>query len=139
MSNVNRSGNGRGRFLQLAAGAGLAASAIFSGMSRAPAADTVNLHTSSAGVDTVKRLLVPFQKELGLNVNYNNLPFAQYREAMVGSDQSIGLRCFGQTMFFRMGKERSCKVGERASLSINRSRLHIFDQASGMNVRAQGI
>ena len=91
MSNVNRSGNGRGRFLQLAAGAGLAASAIFSGMSRALAVDTVNLHTSSAGVDTVKRLLVPFQKELGLNVNYNNLPFAQYREAMVGSDQSIGL------------------------------------------------
>lgn len=84
MSNVvNRFGNGRRRFLQLSAGAGLAASGLVGGMSRAFAADSVNLHTWSAGVDTVKRMLVPFQKEAGLNVNYNNLPFAQYREAMV--------------------------------------------------------
>ncbi|WP_407945679.1 ABC transporter ATP-binding protein [Paraburkholderia elongata] len=55
----------------------------------------------------------------------------------VGSDQFIGLHCLGQSMFFRVGKERSCKVGERVSLSINRRRLHLFDQASGVNLKAQ--
>ncbi|PZR51063.1 ABC transporter ATP-binding protein [Paraburkholderia fungorum] len=55
----------------------------------------------------------------------------------VGSDQFIGLQCLGQSMFFRVGKERSCKVGERVSLSINRRRLHLFDQASGVNLKAQ--
>jgi len=40
-------------------------------------------------------------------------------------------------MFFRVGKELSCKVGERVSLSINRRRLHLFDQASGVNLKAQ--
>jgi multiple sugar transport system ATP-binding protein len=28
-------------------------------------------------------------------------------------------------MFFRIGKERSCKVGERVTLPINRRRLHL--------------
>jgi multiple sugar transport system ATP-binding protein len=55
----------------------------------------------------------------------------------VGSDQFIGLQCLGQSMFFRVGKERSCKVGERVTLSINRRRLHLFDQTSGVNLKAQ--
>jgi multiple sugar transport system ATP-binding protein len=55
----------------------------------------------------------------------------------VGSDQFIGLQCLGQSMFFRVGKERSCKVGERVTLSINRRRLHLFDQASGVNLKVQ--
>jgi hypothetical protein len=42
----------------------------------------------------------------------------------VGSDRSIGLQCLGQSMFFRVGRERSCKVGEPVTLSINR-RLHL--------------
>lgn len=29
------------------------------------------------------RMLLPFQKESWLNVNYHSLPFAQYREAVV--------------------------------------------------------
>ncbi|RQU38948.1 extracellular solute-binding protein [Burkholderia cenocepacia] len=74
---------GRRRFMQRSASAGLAASGIFGSLPQALAADAVNLYTWSAGVDTVKRLLGAFQKESGLSVNYNNLPFAQYREAMV--------------------------------------------------------
>jgi len=73
----------RRRFLQLSAGAGLAATGMFGAVSRAVAADPVNLYTWSAGVDTVKRQLAAFTKETGLPVNYNNLPFAQYRDAMV--------------------------------------------------------
>jgi multiple sugar transport system ATP-binding protein len=37
-------------------------------------------------------------------------------------------------MFFRVGKERSFAVGERVSISVNRRRLHLFDQASGSNL-----
>jgi multiple sugar transport system ATP-binding protein len=33
--------------------------------------------------------------------------------------------------------ERSWKVGERATVSINRRRLHLFDQASGVNLKVQ--
>jgi multiple sugar transport system substrate-binding protein len=76
-------GKGRRRFLQWSAGAGLAAAGVLSGMSRASAAQAVNLYTWSAAVDTVKRQISAFEKESGLKVNYNNLPFAQYREAMV--------------------------------------------------------
>lgn len=39
-------------------------------------------------------------------------------------------------MFFSVGKERSCKVSERVTLPINRRRLHLFDQASGVNLKA---
>jgi multiple sugar transport system ATP-binding protein len=39
-------------------------------------------------------------------------------------------------MFFCVGKGRSCKIGERVTLSINRRRLHLFDQASGANLKA---
>jgi multiple sugar transport system ATP-binding protein len=57
----------------------------------------------------------------------------------VGSDQFIGLQCVGQSMFFRVGKERSCRVGERVSLSVNRRRLHVFDQTSGVNLKVQSV
>ncbi|MGF6970566.1 multiple sugar transport system substrate-binding protein [Paraburkholderia sp. WC7.3g] len=83
MSEVMKFGGGRRRFLQISAGAGLAAAGMLGGLPRARAADVVNLYTWSAGVDTVKREVAAFQKETGLAVNYNNLPFAQYREAMV--------------------------------------------------------
>jgi len=54
----------------------------------------------------------------------------------VGSDQFIGLQSGGRVMFFRVGKERSYRVGQNLSLSVTRCRMHIFDQASGMNLRA---
>lgn len=56
---------------------------MLGGLPRARAADVVNLYTWSAGVDTVKREVAAFEKETGLAVKYNNLPFAQYREAMI--------------------------------------------------------
>lgn len=73
----------RRRFLQAAAGAGAMAAGSWAGMTRAQAAKAVDMYTWSAGVDTVKRMVAAFQKETGIAVNYNNLPFAQYPEAMV--------------------------------------------------------
>ena len=49
----------------------------------------------------------------------------------VGSDQFLGLHCAGEQMFFRVGKERSYRVGERLTLPVNRGRLHLFDRQSG--------
>jgi len=83
MSERTNFGNGRRRFLHLSAGAGLAATGMLGALTRASAVEAVNLYTWSAGVDTVKRQLAEFQKKDGLAVKYNNLPFAQYREAMV--------------------------------------------------------
>jgi multiple sugar transport system ATP-binding protein len=53
----------------------------------------------------------------------------------VGSDQFIGVRCAEEPMFFRVGKERSFRLGERVSISLNRRRMHLFDQESGANLR----
>ena len=41
------------------------------------------MHTWSAAVDTVQSHLTAFTKETGINVNYGNSPWAQYREGMV--------------------------------------------------------
>jgi len=49
----------------------------------ASAADPVNFFTWSAGVDQVKSHLAAFEKKTGLKVNYNNAPWAQYRDTMV--------------------------------------------------------
>ena len=53
----------------------------------------------------------------------------------VGSDQFIGVRSAEQSMFFRVGKERTLRVGERVALSVNRARLHVFDQPEGRNLK----
>ncbi len=53
----------------------------------------------------------------------------------VGSDQFIGVQSAEQSMFFRVGKERALRVGERISLSLNRARLHVFDPTDGMNLK----
>ncbi|MBB2928090.1 ABC transporter ATP-binding protein [Paraburkholderia silvatlantica] len=64
----------------------------------------------------------------------------------VGSDQFIGIDVGGdastqkgarpasQLMYFRAGKERRFAMGERVAIPLNRCRLHLFDQASGMNL-----
>jgi len=75
--------SGRRRFLQTAAGAGLMAAGSWGGLTQAQAANAIDMYTWSAGVDTVKRMVAAFQKETGIAVNYNNLPYAQYPEAMV--------------------------------------------------------
>lgn len=76
-------GSSRRRFLQFCSMSCIAAAGLTAGVRRAGAAEALNLYTWSAGVDTVRRQLAAFQKATGLAVNYNNLPFAQYREAMV--------------------------------------------------------
>lgn len=83
MSEVREFESGRRRFLQFCSTSCVAIAGLMAGVPRARAADSVNLYTWSAGVDTVRRQLGAFQKASGLLVNYNNLPFAQYREAMV--------------------------------------------------------
>jgi len=83
MSTVENRGFDRRRFLQLSAAAGLASVGMTGLVRPARAAQALNFYAWSAGVDTVKRELAAFQKETGLTVNYNNLPYAQYREAMV--------------------------------------------------------
>jgi multiple sugar transport system ATP-binding protein len=52
----------------------------------------------------------------------------------VGSDQFLGIECEGRPMFFRVGKERSYRIGETVLLPVNRQRLHLFDRVSGMNL-----
>ncbi|ABE35848.1 bacterial extracellular solute-binding family protein [Paraburkholderia xenovorans LB400] len=82
MSEMAKFGSRR-RFLQLSVGAGLAATELLRGLPQAFAADAVNFYAWSAGVDTVRRQIAAFTAKTGVPVNYNNLPFAQYREAMV--------------------------------------------------------
>ncbi|HTI17230.1 MAG TPA: hypothetical protein VL598_06160 [Trinickia sp.] len=53
----------------------------------------------------------------------------------VGSDPFIGVRCANEPMFFCIGTERTSTLGERVSISLNRRRIHPFDQVSGTNLR----
>jgi multiple sugar transport system ATP-binding protein len=54
----------------------------------------------------------------------------------VGSDQFLGMQTAGGQVFLRVGKDRRHREGERVALSVNTSRLHLFDQASGESLRA---
>lgn len=49
----------------------------------------------------------------------------------VGSDQFLGFELAGQELFFRVGKDLAHKLGDDAALSIDLSRLHLFDKDSG--------
>jgi multiple sugar transport system substrate-binding protein len=74
----------RRAFLKLtAAAAGLACAAEPGGLARAAAAEPINFATWSAAVDTVKSHLAAFEAKTAINVNYSNLPWAQYRDAMI--------------------------------------------------------
>ena len=65
-----------------AAAAGLACAAEPGGLARAAAAEPINFATWSAAVDTVKSHLAAFEAKTAITVNYSNLPWAQYRDAM---------------------------------------------------------
>lgn len=72
---------GRREFLKLAGG--LAGSAMLPFAGNALAADNLNFFTWSAAVDTVKSHLTAFEKKYGMQVAYNNAPWAQYRDTMI--------------------------------------------------------
>ena len=82
MSNIWTEGSSRRDFLKLTATAGAAGSSLLSLPGQAQAAP-INLYTWSAAVDTVKSHVNAFETKTGLKVNYNNAPWAQYRDTMV--------------------------------------------------------
>src|SRR5882757_829137 len=73
----------RREFLKMSATAGMAGSGLFSLAGNANAAAMLNLYAWSAGVDVVKSHLNAFEAKSGIKVNYNNAPWAQYRDTMV--------------------------------------------------------
>ncbi len=73
---------GRRDFLRTSAAAGAMALAGPARMAMAQGAP-LTMHTWSAAVDTVQSHLNAFQEETGIQVNYGNSPWAQYREGMV--------------------------------------------------------
>jgi multiple sugar transport system substrate-binding protein len=67
----------------MSAAAGLAGTGVLSLANNAFAADALNFFTWSAAVDTVKSHINAFEKKFGVPVNYNNAPWAQYRDTMI--------------------------------------------------------
>jgi multiple sugar transport system substrate-binding protein len=84
MSEFSKHRIGRRDFLKLSAAAGLAGTGLAPLGNLAHAAgDELNFFTWSAGVDQVKSHLSAFEAKYGVKVNYNNAPWAQYRETMI--------------------------------------------------------
>ena len=84
MSEFSKRRFGRRDFLKMSAAAGLAGSGLAPlGNVAHAAGDDLNFFTWSAGVDQVKSHLSAFQAKYGIKVNYNNAPWAQYRETMI--------------------------------------------------------
>ncbi|SDI98815.1 ABC transporter ATP-binding protein [Aliiruegeria lutimaris] len=52
----------------------------------------------------------------------------------VGSDQFLGFDFCGEELFFRVGKDLDHALGENVALSVDLSRLHVFDKASGASL-----
>lgn len=80
MSTLKAPFAGRREFLKAAGATG---TALMLPGQNAWAADPINFFAWSAGVDQVKSHLAAFEKKTGLKVNYNNAPWAQYRDTMV--------------------------------------------------------
>jgi len=72
---------GRRDFLKLAGG--LAGSSMLAFAGQAQAANDLSFFTWSAAVDDVKSHLTAFEKKYGIQVTYNNAPWAQYRDIMI--------------------------------------------------------
>jgi multiple sugar transport system substrate-binding protein len=73
---------GRRDFLRTSAAAG-AMTLAAPHLAHAQGGPDLTMHTWSAAVDTVQSHLNAFVAETGINVNYGNSPWAQYREGMV--------------------------------------------------------
>jgi multiple sugar transport system substrate-binding protein len=69
-------------FLKMSAATGLAGTSALTWDAQAQSAP-LNFYTWSAAVDLVKSHVTAFELSSKLKVNYNNAPWAQYREAMV--------------------------------------------------------
>lgn len=80
MSTLKAPYAGRREFLKAAGATG---TALMLPGQNAWAADPINFFAWSAGVDQVKSHIAAFEKKSGLKVNYNNAPWAQYRDTMV--------------------------------------------------------
>ncbi|MDB5992375.1 MAG: bacterial extracellular solute-binding family protein [Herbaspirillum sp.] len=83
MSKIWTRNASRRDFLKMSAMAGAVGSGLFSLAGNASAADTLNFYGWSAGVEDVKNHVAAFEKKTGINVIYNNAPWAQYRDTMV--------------------------------------------------------
>jgi multiple sugar transport system substrate-binding protein len=85
MSEISTRRIGRREFLRMSAAAGLAGAGLvpFANGAFAAAGDALNFFTWSAAVDQVKSHLSAFKAKYGIKVNYNNAPWAQYRETMI--------------------------------------------------------
>ena len=85
MSEISNRRIRRRDFLKMSAAAGLAGTGLapFGGGALAAGGDSVNFFTWSAAVDQVKSHLSAFEAKYGVKVNYNNAPWAQYRESMI--------------------------------------------------------
>jgi multiple sugar transport system substrate-binding protein len=84
MHKRHRSGTSRREFLKYTGLAGAASALGVGGFAgRALAADTVNFMAWSAAVDLVKSHVAEFEEATGIDVNYANAPWAQYRENLI--------------------------------------------------------
>ena len=85
MSNRRHHSISRRRLLKYSAAAGALGTLGASGISGQAfaAAGTVNFMAWSAAVDLVKSHVAEFEKATGINVNYANAPWAQYRESLI--------------------------------------------------------
>lgn len=81
MSNIWSGEASRRDFLKLAAATGAAGALSLD--AAAQAGQPINFYAWSAAVDLVKSHLTAFEASTGLKVNYNNAPWAQYRDTMV--------------------------------------------------------
>ena len=82
MTDILTTDGSRRDFLKMTAAAGLAGSGALALDASAQTAP-INFYAWSAAVDLVKSHITAFEATSKLKVNYNNSPYAQYREAMV--------------------------------------------------------
>ncbi|MGR3572910.1 ABC transporter ATP-binding protein [Brevirhabdus sp.] len=52
----------------------------------------------------------------------------------VGSDQFLGFDFYGEDLYFRVSKDLDHRMGDDVALSVDVSRLHVFDRDSGQTL-----
>ncbi|HEX8011667.1 MAG TPA: extracellular solute-binding protein [Casimicrobiaceae bacterium] len=85
MSEISNRRVGRRDFLKMSVVAGIAGTGLVpvGNAALAAAGENLNFFTWSAAVDQVKSHVSAFEAKYGIKVNYNNAPWAQYRETMI--------------------------------------------------------